>query len=79
MKNIEIKEKNAEQRESYMLMSIKSWQSMLMEEVISRQYNQSIVDNFVTELRLRIGILNNMRVMRGKEPLSAYMISHNLT
>lgn len=79
MKNIEIKEMNAEQRENYMLMSVKTWQAIVMEDIISYPLSKFSTDIFVTELRLRIGILNNIRVMRGKKPLSAYMISHNLT
>ena len=79
MKNIDIKEMNAEQRETYMLMSVKTWQTMLMEDVISDQFSQLTIDFFVTELRFRIKLLNNIRMMRGKKPLTTYMISHNLT
>lgn len=79
MKNIEIKEMNAEQRETYMLMSVKTWQAMVMEDVISGQFGQITIDVCVAELRFRIKLLNNMRSMRGKRPLTAYQLSHNLT
>lgn len=78
MKNIEIKEMNAEQRETYLLMSVKTWQAMVMEDVISGQFGKISIEIFVYELRFRIKLLNNMRMMRGKKPLTAYMLSHNL-
>ena len=79
MKNIEIKEMNAEQRETYMLMSVKTWQAMVMEDVISGQFSQFTIDIFVKELRLRVKLLNNMRMMHGKKKFTDYMLSHNLT
>ena len=79
MKNIDIKGMNAEQRETYMLMSVKTWQAIVMEDIISQKFSQISIDLFVEELRLRVKLLNNIRMMRGKEPLSAFMLSHNLT
>lgn len=79
MKNIEIKEMNAEQRENYMLMSVKTWQDMVMENIISGQFNQTSTDVFVYELRLRFKLLNNMRMMREKKPITAFQLNHNLT
>ena len=79
MKNIEIKEMNAEQRETYLLMSIKNWQKIVLEDVISGQFGQLVIDLSVNELRMRLKLLNNIRVMRGKKPITAYQLSHNLT
>ena len=79
MKNIEIKEMNAEQRENYLLMSVKTWQAIVMEDVISGQFGQLAIDLFVEELRMRFKLMNNIRVMRGKKPITAYQLSHNLT
>ena len=78
MKNIEIKEMNAEQRETYMLMSVKAWQAMVMEDIITGQYNQTTEDVIVKELRLRIKLMNNMRMMHGKKPYTANQISRNI-
>ena len=79
MKNIDIKGMNAEQRETYLLMSVKTWQAMVMEDVISGQFGQLAISLFVEELRMRFKLLNNIRVMHGKKPFTAYMMSHNLT
>lgn len=79
MKNIEIKEMNAEQREAYMLMVIMDWKKYVMEEVISDRCTLQTIGDLVEELRFRIKLLNNVRVMHGKTPLTAYMLSHNLT
>lgn len=79
MKNIEIKGMNAEQREIYMLMSVRTWQSKVMEDIIYGKSTQITRDIFVEELRLRIKLLNNMRMMRGKKPLTAYQLSVILT
>lgn len=79
MKNIEIKEMNAEQRETYLLMSVKTWQAIVMEDVISRQFGQLAIGTFIEELRMRFKLLNNIRVMHGKKPITAYQLSHNLT
>ena len=78
MKNIEIKEMNAVQREVYMLMSVKTWQAMVMEDIITGQYNQTTEDVTVKELRLRIKLMNNMRMMHGKKPYTANQISRNI-
>ncbi len=79
MKNIDIKGMNAEQRETYLLMSVKTWQAIVMEDIISQQFGQFTIDVCIEELRLRVKILNNIRMMRGKETLTAFMLSHNLT
>lgn len=79
MKNIEIKEMNAEQRENYLLMSIKNWQKIVMECVISGQFGQKVIDVSVNELRMRLKLLNNIRVMRGKNQITTYMLSYGLT
>ena len=79
MKNIEIKGMNAEQRETYLLMSINNWQKIIMEDVISGQFGQIVIDVSVNELRMRLKLLNNIRVMHGKKIFTAYMISHHLT
>lgn len=79
MKNIDIKEMNAEQRETYLLMSIKNWQKIIMEDVISGQFGKIVIDLSVNELRMRLKLLNNIRVMRGKKPITVYQLSHNLT
>ena len=78
MKNIEIKEMNAVQREVYMLMSVKTWQAMVMEDIITGQCNQTTEDVTVKELRLRIKLMNNMRMMHGKKPYTANQISRNI-
>ena len=79
MKNIEIKGMNAQQRETYMLMSVNTWKAIVLEDVMTGQFNQTSIDIFVAELRLRIKLLNNMRKMKGKRPYTAYEISNNLT
>lgn len=79
MKNIEIKEMNAEQRETYLLMSVKTWQAIVMEDIISGQFGQIMIDISVNELLKRLKLLNNIRVMHGKKPYTAYVISHNRT
>lgn len=79
MKNIDIKEMNAEQRETYLLMSVKTWQAIVMEDIISRQFGQIMIDISVNELIKRLKLLNNIREMHGKKPYTAYVISHNLT
>lgn len=79
MKNIDIKEMNAEQRENYMLMSVKTWQAMVMEDIISEQTILVVIQFGIKQLKQRIRLLNNIRVMHGKTPFTAYMLSHNLT
>lgn len=79
MKNIDIKGMNAEQRETYLLMSVKTWQAIVMEDVITGQFGHLAISTFVEELRMRFKLMNNIRVMHGKKPITAYMLSHNLT
>lgn len=79
MKNIEIKEMNAEQRETYMLMSVNTWKAMVLEDVVFGHYNQTTEDVFIKELRFRIKLLNNMRKMKGKSPYTSHQICNNLT
>lgn len=79
MKNIDIKGMNAEQRETYLLMSVKTWQAIVMEDIISQQFGQFTIDVCIEELRLRVKLLNNIRMMKGKKQLTAFMLSHNLT
>lgn len=75
MKNIEIKEMTKEQRETWLYMSIKSWMELV---VIDAVESKIIDDYFASQLKLRIRIFNNIRVMQGRITLNAHSFMHNL-
>lgn len=76
MKNNEIKEMNKEQRETFLLMSIRTWSSMVMEDIIEGHFSQITIDLFIEEVRLRCRLFNNIQVMKGKRPWNGYEFVH---
>lgn len=77
MKNNEIKEMTKEQRETWLYMSIKTWSSMVVEDIIEGEFSQTTIELFVGELKLRCQLYNNMRIMQGKKKLNGYDFVHN--
>ena len=75
MKTNEIKKLTKEGRENRMAQLVMDYKSILLVEVFEEEKKINFLHFWADQLKLRVNLLNNMRIMRGKRKLNAYDVS----
>lgn len=75
MKTNEIKKLTKEGRENRMTQLVRDYRSILVMEALEERKDGYFLRFWADSLTLRVNLLNNMRIMRGKSKLNAYDVS----